>query len=52
MGFVDRYETDAHVAELRLEKFRRKSLGRDIENADIAEDAVLQGDDNLLVGEP
>ena len=48
MGLVDGDEAYLHVAQLRLEKFRREALGRDIEDAHIAEDTVLESDNDLL----
>ena len=48
MGLVDGDEANLHVAQLRLEKFRREAFGRYIEDAYIAEDTVLEGDNDLL----
>ncbi len=49
MGFIDGDETDLHMAQLRLEEFGGKALGRDIEQFHIAENAVFEGDDDFLV---
>ena len=51
MGLVDGDKTDVHVAEFRLEEIGGKTLGGDVENLHCAEDAVLEGDDNLFAGE-
>ena len=51
MGLVDGDKTDVHVAEFRLEEVGGKALGGDVENLNGAEDAVLEGDDNLFAGE-
>ena len=51
MGLVDGDETDVHVTEFRLEQFGRETLGRDVKDTHMSEDAVLEGDDDLLAGE-
>ena len=51
MCLVDSDETDVHMAEFRLEQFRREALGRHVEDLHGTEDAILEGDDNLFAGE-
>ena len=51
VGLVDGDETHVHVTQFRLEKFGSQALRRDIQDLDVAEDTVLQGDDDFLAGE-
>ena len=51
MGLVDGDKTDAHVAQFLLEEFGGQTFGRDVKQFYVAEDAVLEGDDDLFVGQ-
>ena len=48
MAFVHRNHADLHFPQFDTEDFRIQSLGGDVEELIVAEDAVLEGCDNVL----
>ena len=48
MGLIDRNKTDMHPPELGEKEVGRKAFGRDVEELEIAVDAILQRHDDLV----